>query len=278
MKRREVGRGLEVFDRMLQTPPFSEPAGAPSSKESDPRHTSTIQWQYGRPHAALAERPNVRCALVGSGALLAGRGLGPTIDAHDLVLRVNRLPFPAASSRHVADVGARTSVWFSKMCRLQHGALRLQVMDSRYPNGEADPGPEGLCPLGGPNSKKGGAHSCPFDAFVARGGANETGLKKKCYADGMRALAGRRAAAFPIGLTSGWLFELANQLHGGTEASTGLHAVLAFAPQCAGGLRLYGFSGNATLDGHKMGHAVAKEHAVINEMARRSHGRLEVVA
>ena len=62
----------------------------------------------------------------------------------------------------------------------------------------------------------------------------------------------------------------------GSEASTGLHAVVTFAPRCLGGVRLYGFSGNRTGDGHPIGHAIDSEHTLLAELASRSGGRMRI--
>ena len=48
------------------------------------------------------------CAVVGSYAWLNGSKLGPQIDGHDVVLRINRAP--ARGSAYEADVGRRTSI------------------------------------------------------------------------------------------------------------------------------------------------------------------------
>ena len=48
------------------------------------------------------------CAVVGSSAWLNGSKLGPQIDGHDVVLRINRAP--ARGSAYEADVGRRTSI------------------------------------------------------------------------------------------------------------------------------------------------------------------------
>ena len=52
--------------------------------------------------------PRASCAVVGSGAALSGRGLGPEIDAHDVVVVVNNMP-PEADH---ADMGSRMDVFF----------------------------------------------------------------------------------------------------------------------------------------------------------------------
>jgi len=49
-----------------------------------------------------------RCALVGGSSSLNGSGHGVEIEAHDTVIRVNRLPHP----KHFVDVGRRTDVYF----------------------------------------------------------------------------------------------------------------------------------------------------------------------
>ena len=42
-------------------------------------------------------------------------------------------------------------------------------------------------------------------------------------------------------------------------------------------MRLYGFAGNTTGDGHPIGHAVDEEHALLAELARRSQGKVQIV-
>ena len=59
-------------------------------------------WQK----AGAWERPS--CAVVGSGGALSGRGLGPEIDAHDVVVVVNNQP----SEADHADMGSRMDVFF----------------------------------------------------------------------------------------------------------------------------------------------------------------------
>jgi len=100
---------------------------------------SSIHWLWGAPYA-LPKR--AKCALVGSGSTLAGRALGVAIDAHDVVIRVNRLPQPRVA-RHTRDFGGRTDVWFGKLCRLKpyvngsKAALTLQSVARVRGPGEA---------------------------------------------------------------------------------------------------------------------------------------------
>jgi hypothetical protein len=94
--------------------------------------TTNIGWVYDR---RLTFGGGASCAIVGSGATLLGRGLGKTIDAHDFVIRVNRLP---TAREHTRDVGARTSVWFGKMCRFKPCACckigRIASVESHAPS------------------------------------------------------------------------------------------------------------------------------------------------
>eukprot|EP00971_Amphidinium_carterae_P063835 1263638-Amphidinium_carterae.1 len=49
-----------------------------------------------------------RCAVVGSGNAMLGSGYGEEVDAHDTVVRVNRLP----TESFFGDFGQRTSILF----------------------------------------------------------------------------------------------------------------------------------------------------------------------
>ena len=232
----------------------------------------SIRWLYNREH----DFGKGTCAIIGSGASLVGRGQGAAIDAHGDVIRVNRLP---TNRTHWRDVGRRTSVWFSKMCRLKpfrvgHGAaLRLLVMDSKLKTGDSEDTPIGYCPLDGP------AVRCPFRAFVAMGKKHKKNATDvdKCFGAGMRSLSSRQSSAVRVGIASEARFDAAIAMRHGREASMGLHALLTFAPHCRGGVRLYGFSGNGTTDGHHIGHALTIEHALMAELMRRSEGRIQIV-
>merc|ERR1719215_2584345 len=51
-----------------------------------------------------------RCAIVGGASTLEGRGKGAEIDAHDTVIRVNRIP----TTQFQEDFGLRTDVLFAR--------------------------------------------------------------------------------------------------------------------------------------------------------------------
>ena len=248
---------------------IEEFVGGLENRQSVP---STIRWYYGHAHAF--DTGSGSCALVGSGATLLGRGLGPEIDSHDHVIRVNRLPI---NSTHYAHVGSRTSVWFSKICRLRpfrsgdRAALRLLVIGNKS-SGNAEDVPSGYCWLAGPKASR-----CPHvEAFVARGGSNADNSSAKCHASGVRTLRTRTASVIPVGIQEETSFNAAIAMRHGREASTGLQALLTFAPHCRGGLSLYGFSGLGTADGHHIGHALPVEHELLANLSRRSNARIRL--
>ncbi|NXJ11479.1 SIA7B sialyltransferase, partial [Odontophorus gujanensis] len=78
-----------------------------------------------RPRAARC----TRCAVVGNGGILRGSGMGPTIDAHDYVFRVNG----AITEGFERDVGSRTSFYVFSTNTMVN-ALRSYAADGfRHP-------------------------------------------------------------------------------------------------------------------------------------------------
>ncbi|XP_031454764.1 alpha-N-acetylgalactosaminide alpha-2,6-sialyltransferase 2-like isoform X3 [Phasianus colchicus] len=70
-----------------------------------------------------------RCAVVGNGGILHGSGMGPTIDAHDYVFRVNG----AITEGFERDVGSRTSFYVFSTNTMVN-ALRSYAADGfRHP-------------------------------------------------------------------------------------------------------------------------------------------------
>lgn len=62
-------------------------------------------WRHREGEGAAADRPSV--VVVGNGSSLTGRGLGPGIDQHQYVVRVN--DYRLADQQH--DAGSRTTHW-----------------------------------------------------------------------------------------------------------------------------------------------------------------------
>ena len=88
--------------------------------------------------------PRASCAVVGSGAALSGRGLGPEIDAHDVVVIVNNMP---AKADH-ADMGSRMDVFFQSAAGIlsQTGPTGARMVVS---TGGHDPDVDPICHTSG---------------------------------------------------------------------------------------------------------------------------------
>ena len=243
-----------------------------------------IQWLTRERPPLLARG---RCAIVGSGAALAGRSLGHAIDSHDVVIRVNRLN----NGMSATDLGARTDVWFSKMSRISKRAREL-YLDVIGLGGKTILRPP--CRLAGPAPSA----TCPFKAFVFRGGSKTR--KGQQMMDRWRALlngsSSRHNLGFPIGQESGAVFKAAERLvslsarpasctrQAGPEATMGFHAILTFASHCRH-ISLFGFTGNSTFDGHAIvNHNLDREHDLLREWSLYDGGppqhsvRLHIVA
>ena len=212
-----------------------------------------------------------RCAIIGSGASLRGKTLGSTIDEHDLVVRVNRLPDTSNRSQ-AADLGTRTDVWFSKLCRVSKMEQFINETNGPYLTLEGMQGTK----LGGAKcflSNKALPPACPFRAFIARGGG--TCMERLSIV--------KRASRvdFPVGMQSRALYKAGRQLVNkpkadSVEATTGFHAILTCVSLCQS-LSVFGFTGAETLDGHELrGHSIGKEHAILTAFAREHFGRVNL--
>eukprot|EP00928_Gymnodinium_smaydae_P092585 TRINITY_DN76485_c0_g1_i1.p1 TRINITY_DN76485_c0_g1~~TRINITY_DN76485_c0_g1_i1.p1 ORF type:complete len:363 (+),score=37.79 TRINITY_DN76485_c0_g1_i1:84-1172(+) len=214
-----------------------------------------------------------RCALIGGGSSLVGRGRGPEIDSYDTVIRVNRIP----TELYFADVGRKTDVYFADAHHLfANGSCEYLVMGT----GASIP-----CSLR-PETSSSAAHAaergCPFQLLVLKGSdVAEKPRPGKLWAE-----------KFPLE-RPGWRPErtripVAHQSEGVNGAAyffpalvrkhlfiwtrrrptNGLQALLTFAPLCES-LSLFGFAGNASADGHGMGgfHDFDGEHLLLARLA-----------
>lgn len=208
-----------------------------------------------------------RCAIVGGGDVLAGAGRGAEIDAHDFVVRVNRIP----TEPFFEDFGKKTSVLFSLAQGYVHGKGRIAVMakgsDKATHVAKCNDPRDQLSPL------------CKFDAlmlwaFSFNTTSHGTTGKSKSLRDilgvwnetdipiGFPALEVRESAQYML---------TANGLEEGHQPTSGFMAVATFAPVC-GELTLYGFAskgkGDQSADGHPVGtrHDYTLEHSVMNRI------------
>lgn len=221
-----------------------------SAKEGPP-----IRWLNATTASAfLARARGASCAVVGSGAALRGRGRGSIIDAHDVVVRINRVMHAGGLA---GDLGARTDVYFTKLCR-------AQVRDWRAPlvlELQADDGVEGRrCSLAG-------EQRCPFSAFVFMAHGKGRTCRRRRWLDTSLARAAA-TAQIVLGEQDPAAYDAAAKILGALP-TMGFHAIYTLRPIC-GSLTLFGFAGNVTLDGHPIttDHDLAREHALLWAMAR----------
>lgn len=225
------------------------------------------------------------CAVIGSGAALRGRGLGPQIDAHDVVIHVNNRPDP--SDRN--DMGSRTDILFTTPNAYQGlgdcggtapfmrdgncmlGIEYMHVGEDRCCTG--DPCRYDVCTVQGVlfKSYDGYPIHCPVP------GQEWTAREYMERASSSSLIALGQAAPFTGQLATHFRRE-GSPYHGvpapGTheqpgDPSTGLHAVITMAFACTN-VTLFGFRGSSTIDGHHggyAGHSIAAEHLLLQDLA-----------
>ena len=126
--------------------------------------------------------------------------------------------------------------------------------------------------------------SCPFSTLILRG--NDARWEYGCsgeihHNDPIRDAAAR--SAVHLGVETDLLLEAVYDLRsfhppGANKPTTGLHALVAMGLLCSH-VRLYGFAGTATVDGHEESadHDIAAEHALLTKLVAKGD-RLESLA
>jgi len=275
--------------------PPSAPPHLAAAVGQDANHSNVITWIRVLPPMQQA---SPSCAIVGSGGLLLGRHLGARIEAHQLVVRVNRI---VVNSSLGADLGNRTDVLFSKLTRYEPGKIGGVLLPFVL-GSEAQIATSMRCYL---VKRPGGRSMCPFRAFVFRGGgADGTAINESAIAEAHAAKIAAYAAAgngtytrknfmaelrrvapltyLSLGYQQPDIFSAVNRMVGAAKgASTGFHAVQTFRRFCSQ-ISLFGFMGNNTYDGHPIiDHMLDREHRLLREMQATSPdglARVEVVA
>ena len=263
----------------LATPSTADSVAA---REASACLAPSIEWATPRP-AGLAFGS---CAVIGSGAALRGRGLGPQIDAHDVVVHVNNRPDPR--DRH--DMGARTDILYTTP----------HAFNSRGScSGDAPFMPTSNCMLGVEYMHAGEekcctGDPCAYDVCTVRGvlfknagtsndvcPAQIQNVREHLERASSRSLISLGLAASFTGRLATYFRREGSPYHGspkpGTveqpgDPSTGLHAVITTAFACRN-VTLYGFRGDATIDGHHggyAGHSIAAEHLLLQDLANHA--------
>lgn len=189
---------------------------------------------------------------------MRGKGLGAEIDGHDTVIRINRLP----AREHHDDFGNKTDVFFaepgfSTQHNWQTRGYWVESIGSGFPGAT-------LCGWAG-------GISCPFGALILKGADFPVVRKNftRRFPLDRPGWSPPNSTAFPFGYQKDIVNHAAflfRELQGKVPTN-GFHAFLTFAPICSS-LRLYGFSGGLSYDGHEMGvrHGVNAEHAIIDRI------------
>ena len=252
-----------------------------------PPAMATVAWFSTRvPPPLLSEQLRGKtCAMVGGGHGVLERMRGDEIDAHDVVIRVNRLVcragapdchMPASSQVDTRYLGSQTDLLVLDRC--------FAGRQEEYLNEEEDDGYRFAFYGDGSDRGLGQCHpsgyhaDCPFSALVYKGA---TPWMDHDYCTGehahvsdlRRKVSHSREVAFGI-MTDELMDGVAamrGYRTGDTEydkPTTGFYAVVALAPLCKE-LDLYGFSGDTTADGHVISsdHSIAREHALLRDLS-----------
>mmetsp|Transcript_65423 Transcript_65423/g.202687 ORF Transcript_65423/g.202687 Transcript_65423/m.202687 type:complete len:331 (+) Transcript_65423:94-1086(+) len=202
--------------------------------------------------------PFYRCALVGSSHDLEGAGLGREIDAHDTVVRVNRLPIAA----YFNDFGSRTDVLFT-----------APVQDSMEQYG---PRGQNYVEMDGARRICGWESYCPFTSVMLKGADTyECGRvfteRFPPSSPGWRPPASAKTGvAHQVESVNAMAYELLDYDAHWKRPTNGFQAFLTLVHVCSH-LDVYGFSGTETADGHEMRihlHDVEAEHRVIDQIIK----------
>jgi hypothetical protein len=210
--------------------------------------------------------PRASCAVVGSGAALSGRGLGPEIDAHDVVVVVNNMP----SKADHADMGSRMDVFFLTAVGIHSktGPTGERMVVS---TGGRDPAVTPICHTSGEDDD---VPRCidRFKALIVRSILHDSPGQPQEHC--MRDFA--NTSEVGLGWSGTMVTNLVHHLRrpglpDEGKPTTGFHAVVTMALLCSS-VELYGFTGTDTYDGRTEGvvHNIEGEHRVLQRLLSKS--------
>ena len=238
-----------------------------------------VKWwpsPAARGTSVLQSRTEGTCAVIGGGRGLLGGSFGAEIDQADVVVRVNRLP--RANGEDATDLGRRTDAFFMDQCSMVAAAYEGGAVYVTYLGGARETCNLRTEPL------RNDSLSCPFTTLILRG--NDARWEPHCSGETQKGDAVRDAAAVSVvhvGVQTDALLEAVFDLRGfhapdTNLPTTGLHALVAVGLLCSH-VRLYGFAGTPTVDGHEEAgdHNIGAEHALLAELVAKGD-RLEPLA
>lgn len=190
------------------------------------------------------------CALVSSADNLRGRALGADIDAHSIVIRINRLPTEAFRE----DFGNRTDILWANHWEADTGHVTLlgpPKADCKHELSHPKCFASRDC--------HGGGEGCPTMAVVSE----RQSIHKRW----------RHAPVPTFTMIPKVMKAVMSLKYCYARPSAGFWAFVTFLPTCRK-MTLYGFSGTGTADGHVMfsKHSFDAEHGLYRQLAR--HQRL----
>jgi len=215
-----------------------------------------------------------KCAIVGSSGILLEQTLGDAIDAHDTVVRVNRLPV----ANLTAHVGSKTSILYGNIV-----SDRVSLLQKAYYKAESFtnvPDPLHHDRLQCPYIYDNATNPCNFDNLVLNSGMLDIGVRWRDVfpedAPGFRP----DKSVFPIGHQSLKAMDAVRVLEefvfqygkkGRKRGTSGLHALFTFGPLCEE-VDMYGFGGSHkySVDAHKSNgkwHNYDVEHSFMDNLA-----------
>jgi len=183
------------------------------------------------------------CALVGSGGLLRGKGMGGRINMHDTVIRVNRIP----SEPYYSDLGSKTTIFYSNSATDTYPSGKSGVWVTKIKPG-SKVGDKMWCQFQNPNAIKG---SCPFEQLIVARSTkygSDRILEKRNQSFG---IPNYNQPPFSVSHPSLALetFYWNSAPMVGYYTSGGLKAFFTIAPMCDS-MTLYGFIGSGNIDNH----------------------------
>jgi hypothetical protein len=201
------------------------------------------------------------CALVGSGGVLKGKGIGGLIDMHDTVIRVNRVP----SEAYFSDLGSKTDVFYSNSATDTYPSGELGVWITKMRKG-LSVGEKLYCPFK-PTAFPG---NCPFAHFVVARSTKYGSDRIGDRIDMPFRIPDYLQPPFDVSHPSLALetFYWNSAPMQGYYTSGGLKAFFTVAPMCDS-ITLYGFAGSGNVDNHTIDtvHSFDTEHEWLHRIA-----------
>jgi len=182
-------------------------------------------------------------------------GFGPAIDAHDTVIRVNRLP----TQSDAVDFGSKTSVYFTGHVKEKKVTFSESGITAQYIGGSTE-----ACSIAN-------GSGCPFASLVFNKPLHREARLVIDFWNGSSFAWGQATPEAQQGAVDifqqRWNWARKPNRSDILEPTSGFTAIVLFVPICER-FTMYGFGGSGTADGHPLHaikHDVTKEHDLMKE-------------